>query len=57
MTNRLALPTRRNHSTRKVKIARQRTLYISVHDDTHPAEVFHWVKGADCSSELIGLST
>jgi hypothetical protein len=55
MTNRLALPTRRNHSTQKVKIARRRTPCISVHDDAHPAEAFLLVKGAACSSELIGL--
>ena len=55
MSPRLALPARRNHITQKVRIAGQRTLYISVHDDEHPAEVFLRVKGADCSSELIGL--
>lgn len=48
-------PTRRNHITQKVRIADQRTLYISVHDDAQPAEVFLRLKGADCSSELIGL--
>ena len=55
MSPRLALPNRRNHITQKVRIADQRTLYISVHDDQHPAEVFLRVKGPDCSSELIGL--
>jgi hypothetical protein len=55
MITRLALPTRRNHITQKVRIADQRTLYISVHDDAQPAEVFLRLKGADCSSELIGL--
>jgi hypothetical protein len=55
MSHRLALPARRNYTTQKVKIAGQRTLYISVHDDEHPAEVFLRLKGADCSSELIGL--
>jgi ribonucleoside-diphosphate reductase alpha chain len=38
-----------------VRIADQRTLYISVHDDDHPAEIFLRLKGRDCSSELIGL--
>ena len=38
-----------------MKIAGQRTLYLSVHDDTRPAEIFLRVKGPDCSSELIGL--
>ena len=52
---RLVLPTRRNHITQKVRIADQRTLYISVHDDAQPAEVLLRLKGADCSSELIGL--
>jgi hypothetical protein len=54
MSTRLALPTRRNHITQKVKIAGQRTLYLSIHDDTRPAEIFLRVKGPDCSSELIG---
>jgi ribonucleoside-diphosphate reductase alpha chain len=52
---RRTLPNRRQHITQKVKIASHRTLYISVHDDEHPAEIFLRVKGADCSSELIGL--
>jgi len=55
MSTRLALPTRRNHITQKVRIADQRTLYLSVHDDAQPTEVFLRVKGPDCSSELIGL--
>ena len=55
MSTRLALPTRRNHITQKVKIAGQRTLYLSVHDDEQPAEIFLRLKGSDCSSELIGL--
>jgi len=52
---RRALPHRRHHITQKVRIAGQRTLYLSVHDDEHPAEVFLRMKGPDCSSELIGL--
>ncbi|MBU6482466.1 MAG: hypothetical protein KGS09_18220 [Nitrospirae bacterium] len=55
MSTRLALPNRRNHITQKVRIAGQRTFYLSVHDDKHPAEIFLRVKGLDCSSELIGL--
>jgi hypothetical protein len=55
VSTRLALPNRRNHTTQKVKIAGRRTLYISVHGDEHPAEIFLRVKGPDCSSELIGL--
>jgi hypothetical protein len=52
---RRTLPNRRPHVTQKVRIAGQRTLYISVHDDEHPAEIFLRLKGADCTSELIGL--
>lgn len=55
MSQSLALPARRHHITQKVKIAGQRTLYISVHDDEDPAEIFLRVEGLDCSSELIGL--
>jgi hypothetical protein len=55
MTSRLSLPNRRNHITQKVKIASQSTLYLSVHDDAQPAEIFLRVKGPDRSSELIGL--
>jgi len=55
MTARRPLPNRREHTTQKVRIGHQRTLYISVHDDERPAEVFLRVKGPDCSSELIGL--
>lgn len=53
--SRRSLPARRSHITQKVRIAGQRTLYLRVHDDAHPAEVFLRLKGADCSSELIGL--
>jgi hypothetical protein len=55
MITRQILPHRRHHITQKVRIAGQRTLYLSVHDDAQPAEVFLRVKGPDCSSELIGL--
>jgi hypothetical protein len=55
MSQHLALPTHRHHVTQKVLIADQRTLYISVHDDARPAEIFLRLKGCDCSSELIGL--
>ena len=40
MITRFVLPTRRNHITQKVRIADQRTLYISVHDDAQPAKYF-----------------
>jgi hypothetical protein len=52
---RRSLPARHNHITQKVRIADQRTLYLCIHDDAHPAEIFLRVKGPDCSSELIGL--
>ena len=55
MSSRFALPHRRNHITKKVKVAGQRTLYISVHDHEQPAEIFLRVKGSDCSAELIRL--
>ncbi|MDF0675645.1 MAG: hypothetical protein P0120_15085 [Nitrospira sp.] len=53
-SSRRSLPSRRNHVTQKVRVA-GRTLYISVHDDPAPAELFLRVKGADCTPELIGL--
>jgi hypothetical protein len=55
MSARLALSNRCGHITQKVRIDGQRTLYIGVHDDKHPAEIFLRLKGPDCSSELIGL--
>jgi|SRR5678815_2496336 len=55
MSQRLALPNRRNQITQKVKVVGQRTLYLSVHDDEHTAELFLCLKGSDCSSKLIGL--
>jgi hypothetical protein len=55
MSLRLALPHRRNHATQKVLIAGQHTLYLSVHDDAQPAEIFLRLKDWDCSSELIAL--
>lgn len=55
INERRIVPNRRRHVTQKVKIAGRRTLYISVHDDDHPAEIFLRLKGPDCSSELIGL--
>ena len=55
MIHRRPLPTRRHHITHKVRIAGERTLYLSLHDDEHPAEIFPRLKGPDCSSELIVL--
>ena len=55
MSSRHLLPNRRNHTTQKLRVVDRRELYISVHDDEQPAEIFLRVKGLDCSSELIGL--
>lgn len=44
-----------NRTAQTVKIVGLRTLYIDVYH-AGPAEVFLFVKGPDCSSELIGLS-
>ncbi len=55
MSHRLVLPSRRRHVTQKARIAGQQTLYLSVHKDEHPAEIFLRLKGPDCSSELMGL--
>jgi len=55
MSTSLALPHHRHHLTQKVKIAGQRTLYFSVHDDPRSTEVVLRVKGSVCTSELIGF--
>jgi len=55
MSTCLALPKRREHTTQKVKISSYHTLYLSVHDDERPAEIFLRLEGCGCSSELIGL--
>lgn len=55
MIHRRPLRNRHNHTTQKVRIAGQRTLYLSVHDDRQPAEIFLRVKCPDCFSELIGV--
>ena len=55
MSTRLALPTRRNRITQKVKIAGQRTLYLSFHNDPHPIEILLRLEGSDCTFELISL--
>lgn len=54
-STRRELPNRRNHRTQKVRIAGQRTAYISVQDDPNPAELFIRVRGLDCTSEVVGL--
>ena len=54
-TKRRDLPARREQVTQKVRIGGQRTLYVSVHNDPHPAEIFLRIKGKDCTSEIINL--
>ena len=55
MSERRCLPNRRQHVTQKVKVGGQRTLYISVHEDAQPAELFVRIKGEGCTSEVIAL--
>ncbi len=54
-TKRRELPARREAITQKAYIGTQRTVYVSVHNDPHPAELFLRVKGKDCTSEIINL--
>ena len=54
-TPRRELPARREQVTQKVRIGGKRTLYVSVHADEHPGELFLRVKGRDCTSETIAL--
>ena len=54
MSHRFILPNRRSHITQKVRIP-GRTLYISIHDDPAPAELFLRIKGVGCTSETIAL--
>ena len=54
-TQRRILPNRREAVTQKVRISMQRTLYVSVHQDPEPAEIFCRVKGVGCTTEVIGL--
>ena len=54
-TERRELPARREQVTQKVRIGGKRTLYVSVHADEHPGELFLRVKGRDCTSETIAL--
>jgi hypothetical protein len=51
------LPARRTHVTRKLRVCapQPRTLYLSLHDDPSPAEVFLRVRGANLPDEVIAL--
>lgn len=57
MTTRRALPNRREHTTVKLKILgpEARTVYLTLHDDPEPAEVFIRVRGANVPDEAIAL--
>ncbi len=55
MTERRELPSRREAITQKVHIGTQRTLYVSVHNDPNPAELFCRVKGVGCTTEVTAL--
>lgn len=55
MNERRSLSNRREHITQKFRIGGRRTLYLSVHEDAVPAEVFLRVKGEGCTSEVIAL--
>ena len=55
MSERRILPDRREHVTQKVKVGGQRTVYISVHEDAQPAELFVRIKGEGCTTEVIAL--
>lgn len=49
---RAALPNRRAHITQKVKIGKDRTLYLSVDSETAPNEIFLRIKG-DTDAEKV----
>ncbi len=55
MTERRELPSRREAITQKVHIGTQRTVYVSVHDDPNPGELFCRVKGVGCTTEVTAL--
>jgi hypothetical protein len=46
MSQRPALPNRPNHITQKVKVAGNRTLYVTVYDNEYPAEIFLRLKSS-----------
>ncbi len=54
-TARRELPSRREAITQKVHIGTQRTVYVSVHDDPQPAELFCRIKGVGCTTEVTAL--
>lgn len=57
MSPRRPLPTRREHVTTKLRILgpSPRTVYVSLHNDPEPAEVFIRVKGRNLPDEVIAL--
>jgi hypothetical protein len=55
MSQRLTFPNRHNHLTQKVRIGGHRVLYLSIHDDPNPVELFLRVKGPDVTTEIVAL--
>ena len=55
MSERRQLLSRRDQVTQKVRIGGKRVLYVSVHADEHPGELFLQVKGDGCTSEVVSL--
>lgn len=57
MTKRRILPSRRSHVTAKLRVLgpNPRTVYLTLHDDLEPGEVFIRVRGANVSDEVIAL--
>lgn len=52
---RISVPPRRSQVTQKVLIGNSRRLYISVHDDPHPQEIYLRVHGPNVSDEITAL--
>jgi hypothetical protein len=57
MTVRRELPARRKHRTTKLRVLspEPRTVYLSLHHDPEPGEVFIRVRGANVPDETIAL--
>jgi ribonucleoside-diphosphate reductase alpha chain len=49
------LPSRRNLVTQKCRVGGRRTIYLQVHDDPWPSELFIRVKGDGCTAEVVSL--
>lgn len=57
MSTRRKLPPRREHVTTKLRVLgpQPRTVYVTLHDDPEPAEVFIRVRGANLPDEVLAL--